>query len=140
MNLIILLCVELLAVTFSRPFTILVGSCGPLCDVSCEIEFRCSVLIIKNIGMMNVLFTYILIRNEYTSLYHCVKSVRIWSYYVPYFPAFGLNTERYGVSLLIQSERGKIRTRITLNANILHAEHDGENILQALKYLLLISK
>ena len=29
----------------------------------------------------------------------------------PYFPAFGLNTERYFVSLLIQSECGKIRTR-----------------------------
>ena len=29
----------------------------------------------------------------------------------PYFIAFGLNTERYGVSLRIQSECGKIRTR-----------------------------
>ena len=29
-----------------------------------------------------------------------------------YFSAFGLNTERYSVSLRIQSERGKIRTRI----------------------------
>ena len=29
----------------------------------------------------------------------------------PYFPAFGLNTERYEVSLCIQSECGKIRTR-----------------------------
>ena len=29
----------------------------------------------------------------------------------PYFPAFGLNTERYFVSLHIQSECGKIRTR-----------------------------
>ena len=28
----------------------------------------------------------------------------------PYFPAFGLNTERYGVSHRIQSECGKIRT------------------------------
>ena len=28
---------------------------------------------------------------------HCVKSVRIWSYSAPYFPAFGLNTERYSV-------------------------------------------
>ena len=30
-----------------------------------------------------------------------------------YFPAFGLNTERYFVSLRIQSECGKIRTRKT---------------------------
>ena len=29
----------------------------------------------------------------------------------PFFPAFGLNTERYFVSLLIQSECWKIRTR-----------------------------
>ena len=27
---------------------------------------------------------------------HYVKSVRIWSFSGPYFPAFGLNTERYG--------------------------------------------
>ena len=31
----------------------------------------------------------------------------------PYFPAFGLNTKRYGVSLRIQSECGKVQTRIT---------------------------
>ena len=29
----------------------------------------------------------------------------------PYFPAFGLNTKRYGVSLRIQSECGKIQNR-----------------------------
>ena len=29
----------------------------------------------------------------------------------PYFPAFGLNTGRYFVSLHIQSESGKVRTR-----------------------------
>ena len=34
---------------------------------------------------------------------HSVRSVRIRSYSGPYFPAFGLNTERYGVSLRIQS-------------------------------------
>ena len=28
---------------------------------------------------------------------HCVKSIPIWSYSGPHFPAFGLNTERYGV-------------------------------------------
>ena len=31
---------------------------------------------------------------------HCVKCVRIRSYSGPQFPAFGLNSERYGVSLL----------------------------------------
>ena len=29
---------------------------------------------------------------------HSVKSVRIWSYSSPHFPAFGLNTVRYSVS------------------------------------------
>ena len=41
----------------------------------------------------------------------CVKSVQQRSFSGPYFPAFGLNRERYGVSLCIQSECGKIRTR-----------------------------
>ena len=41
---------------------------------------------------------------------HCVKSVRIRSNSGPHFPAFKLNTERYGLSLPIQSECGKIRT------------------------------
>ena len=40
-----------------------------------------------------------------------MKSVCIRSFSGPYFPAFGLNTERHRVSLHIQSECGKIRTR-----------------------------
>ena len=52
---------------------------------------------------------------------HCVKSIRIWNYSGPYFPLFGLNTERYGVSLHIQSECGKMRTRITPNTDAFHA-------------------
>ena len=35
---------------------------------------------------------------------HCVKNVRIWSFSGSYFPTFWLDTERYGVSLRIQSE------------------------------------
>ena len=42
---------------------------------------------------------------------HCAKSVRIRSFSGPYFPAFGLNTGSYFVSLSIQSECEKIRTR-----------------------------
>ena len=48
---------------------------------------------------------------------HCVKSVGIRSYSGPYFTKFGLNTERYGVYLRIQSECGKMQTRITPNTN-----------------------
>ena len=44
---------------------------------------------------------------------HCAKSVRIRSYSDPHFPAFALNEQRYFVSLRIQSECGKMRTRIT---------------------------
>ena len=46
---------------------------------------------------------------------HCLKSVRIRGYSGPHFPAFGLNTDRYGISFRIQSECGKMRTRITPN-------------------------
>ena len=30
-----------------------------------------------------------------SNYYHCVNTVRIQSYSGPYFPSFGLNTERY---------------------------------------------
>ena len=52
---------------------------------------------------------------------HCVKKVRIRNYYGPYFPAFGLNTERYGVSLCIQSEYGKMRTIINPHTGTFYA-------------------
>ena len=52
---------------------------------------------------------------------HCVKSARIRGFSGPYFPAFGLNTDRYGVSFGIQSECGKIQTRKTPNTDTLHA-------------------
>ena len=53
----------------------------------------------------------------------CVNSVRIRSFPGPYFPAFGLNTERYSVrvSLCIQSECGKLQTRKTPNTDSFHA-------------------
>ena len=35
--------------------------------------------------------------NKQNNILHCMKSVRIRSFSGPYFPAFGLNTERYGV-------------------------------------------
>ena len=48
---------------------------------------------------------------------HCVESVPIRNYSGPHFPAVGLNTERYGVSVRIQFEYGKMRTWITPNTN-----------------------
>ena len=49
------------------------------------------------------------------------KSVRIQRFSGAYFPTFGLTTERYGLSLCIQFECGKKRTRKTPNTNTFHA-------------------
>ena len=49
------------------------------------------------------------------------KSVCVRSYSGLYFPAFGPNTERYSLSLRIQSECRKIRTRITPDTDTFHA-------------------
>ena len=45
------------------------------------------------------------------------KCIRSWSYSGPHFPAFGLNTEIYSVSLRIRSEWGAMHTRINPNTN-----------------------
>ena len=49
------------------------------------------------------------------------KSVRVRSYSGPHVTAFGLNLERYSVSLLIQSECGKMWARITPNTDTFYA-------------------
>ena len=49
-----------------------------------------------------------------------MRSILIRSFSGPYFPAFRLNTERYSVSLPIQSEYEKIRTRKTPNTDAFH--------------------
>ena len=61
-----------------------------------------------------------------TTLIHkiCSPSWKVSKYGVisgPYFPAFGLNTERCFVSLRIHSECGKMRTRLTPYLDIFHA-------------------
>ena len=52
---------------------------------------------------------------------HGVKSFRIRSYSGPYYPAFELNVEIYFVSLRIQSECGRKRTRITPHKQTFYA-------------------
>ena len=52
---------------------------------------------------------------------HCVKSVRIQSYSGTHFPAFEMNMESYPVSLRMQSECRKMRTRITPNTDTFYA-------------------
>ena len=56
-----------------------------------------------------------------SKMVHCMKSVRIQSYSGPYFPAFGLNTVH------IQSECGKILTRITPNTDTFYAVVESQN-------------
>ena len=68
-----------------------------------------------------------------------MKSVRVRSYSSPHFSAFGLNKERYRVSLSIQSECGKIRTGITPNTNTFHAVYSKfRNILYPTSTKILV--
>ena len=53
------------------------------------------------------------------------KKVRIRSFSGPHFPAFGLNMERYSISLRIHFKCGKILIWETANTDTLHAvSHD----------------
>ena len=63
--------------------------------------------------------------HEYYLNYHVLYCVKI-VYSGPYFPAFGLTTERYGIYLRIQSKCGKIRTRITPNRDTFYAVNDSK--------------
>ena len=58
---------------------------------------------------------------------HCVKSIRIRSYSDSHFSAFGLNS--------IQSECGKMRTRITPNMDTFYAVPDAVKILKKIMLL-----
>ena len=71
---------------------------------------------------------------------HCVKSDHIRSYSGQYFPAFGLNTGRYSVSLRIQSECGRIRTNISPNTDTFHALIVVCLILHLLKMTIKLQK
>ena len=90
-------------------------------------SFTKSMLLLENVSSTCSLYFVVEDRTENLSYYlyicekHCVKSVRIRSYSCPYFPVFGLNTERYGVSLRILYQCGKMRTRITSNTDTFHA-------------------
>ena len=65
---------------------------------------------------------------------YCLKSVCIRSFPDPYLSLFGLNTERYKVSLRIQSECGKIWTRKTPNKDTFYAV---EVLIHSLKPCLI---
>ena len=86
-----------------------------------EVDHRCQVndhywtARVQGKALRCNLLTYEMM-NFATSKY-CVRSARIRSYSSPYFPAFGLNMERYEVSIRVQSKCGEIRTRIAPNTD-----------------------
>ena len=66
-----------------------------------------------------------------TSTYAACKVPKYEVFSGPYFSAFGLNTERYGVSLRIQSECGKVQTRKTPNTDTFYAVNPFQFVLYA---------
>ena len=71
-----------------------------------------------------------------TAFSNCMKSVLIQSLSCSYFSAFGLNTERYGVSVCIQSKCGNKRSRKTPNTDTSYA--DFFSWMNAIHYYNLI--
>ena len=63
-----------------------------------------------------------------------MKSIRIWSYSGPHFPAFGLNTGRYSVSLCVQSECTKTGSRATPDTDTVYAVNNIITIILLLQY------
>ena len=67
-----------------------------------------------------------------------VISARIRSYSGAHYLVFALNTERYGVSLCIQSKCGKMRTRIT-RVRTLFTQWEVRLLLRDISFLYLRS-
>ena len=87
---------------------------------------------LKGYGYFRGVFrTLLYIYNDH----HRVKSDQIRPYSGLHFPAFGLNTEKYSVSLCIQTEYGKIRTRITPNTDNFYPLHISMIEIYLLKWL-----
>ena len=75
-----------------------------------------SIQILKTADIIKFVFAYLVTAGITEG-----PLLRIRSYSGPHFPAFGLNTEGFFVSLRIQSECGKMRARITPNTDTFHA-------------------
>ena len=67
-----------------------------------------------------------------------MKKVRIQCFSGPYFPVFGLNTERHRVSLGIQSVCEEIRASKASNADTFHAMTGFYNTSFFAKFLLVL--
>ena len=84
-------------------------------------DFFCSSVFVKQLLVSGKGTQSRSLKIVYLNNLHCLKSVRIRSYSGLYFPAFGLNTDRYRVSFRILSDWGKIQTRIKPNTDTFHA-------------------
>ena len=69
--------------------------------------------------------------------FHCMISAHIRSFSGPYFATFGLNSERYGVSLRIEPEYGKIPTRKVPNTDTFLRSFYGQIVVRIRSRLLL---
>ena len=99
------------------------------------------MLVVFSVQIFNLIFSHVpnFSKVAWISVeLHCVKCVQIWSFSGAYFPAFGLNTERYEVSLCIQSECGKIWTRE--NSVFGHISHSVSSSLTSLSSIFNVSK
>ena len=92
------------------------------------------------VPVKEIIFGYNLLAplNNYSKDLHCVESARIRGFYVPYFPAFGLHTERYRVSPHIPSKCGKIRSRETLNTGTFYAVLLANNLVEKPNNILYV--
>ena len=87
--------------------------------------------------------------SHFDNAYHCVKSVRIWNFSDSYSPAFGLNTERYGVSQRFSPYSVRMRENMdqkkfkyghfSRSVYVAHKQHLS-NILSSIKKNLLLVK
>ena len=85
----------------------------------------CAVCILICVITVLILGHPVLIREKEISTIDTMWKVsKYGNFSGPYFPAFGLNTERYFVSLHIQSKFKKIRTRKTPYLDTIHAVID----------------
>ena len=73
---------------------------------------------------------------------HCVKSIHIRSCFGPYFPAFGLKTERYGVTMELIIQKNPVLTVVIgdFNAKSSKWQTDAKTSQEGLKIENLLSQ
>ena len=77
------------AATFGKVTSQFMKLCNNIIKTRCVVKFCFFAQLVLKI------FFWVILE------YHSVKNVHIWIFSAPYFPAFGLNTERHRVSLRI---------------------------------------